>query len=69
MILMPEDELSSKISNFIVRSIVMNEASLFISLDMMNAPEHPLADNLELSIAGEVEGQKCDRRASHSWDS
>ena len=37
----------------------MNEASLFISSDMMNAPFHPLADNLELSITG-VEGQKCD---------
>ena len=57
---MPGDELSSRMSNFIVRSAVMNEASLFISSDMMNAPEHPLADNLELSIAG-VEGQKCDR--------
>ena len=56
---MPGDELSSRMSNFIVRSAVMNEASLFISSDMMNAPEHPLADNLELSIAG-VEGQKCD---------
>ena len=56
---MPGDELSSKMSNFIVRSAVMNEASLFISSDMMNAPKHPLADNLELSIVG-VEGQKCD---------
>ena len=37
----------------------MNETSLFISSDMMNAPEHPLADNLELSIVG-VEGQQCD---------
>ena len=55
---MPGDELSSRMSNFIVRSAVMNEASLFISSDMMNAPEYPLADNLELSIA--VEGQKCD---------
>ena len=57
---MPGDELSSKMSNFIVRSAVMNEASLFISSNMMNAPEHPLADNLELSIVG-VEGQKCYR--------
>ena len=62
---MPGDELSSRMSNFIVRSAVMNEASLFISSDMMNAPEHPLADNLELSIIGEVEGQKCDRA---SWN-
>ncbi|PSB33063.1 hypothetical protein [Chlorogloea sp. CCALA 695] len=38
----------------------MNEASLFISSDMMNAPEHPLADNLELSMAGDVKGEKRD---------
>ena len=56
MLSMSGDELSSKKSNFIVRSAVMNEASLFISSNMMNAPEHPLADNLELSIVGEVEG-------------
>ncbi len=44
----------------------MNEASSFILSDMMNAPEHPLADNLELSIAGDVEEQKCDRTSAHT---
>ena len=56
---MQKDQLSFKMSNFIVRSAVMNGASLFISSDTMYAPEHPLADNLELSIVG-VEGQTCD---------
>ena len=37
----------------------MNEASLFISSELMTAPEHPLIENLELSMPL-ANGQKCD---------
>ncbi len=39
----------------------MNEASLFISSEMMDAPEYPLAASLELSVTEMSDGQKGDR--------
>lgn len=36
----------------------MNEASLFISSELMTAPEHPLIENLELSMPIVADGQK-----------
>ena len=39
----------------------MKEASLFISSEMMNAPEHPLADSLELSATEITDREKRDR--------
>lgn len=38
----------------------MNEADLFISLEIMNAPEHPLVKSLELSGTEITDEQKRD---------
>ncbi len=38
----------------------MNEASLFISSELMTAPEHPLIEGLELSMPLVADGQKSD---------
>ncbi len=45
----------------------MNEASLFISSEIMNAPEHPLTDSLELSISGDIKEQKGDNASAPGY--
>ncbi len=39
----------------------MNEASLFISSEIMDAPEHPLTDSLELAATKITDGEKSNR--------